>query len=203
VTANMKVQVLQELQNLVVQSEGENCVISKDLLRSVVSKIEGRLSDLETSLHNLLIDHSGESRTLSLVAAGGISIPISIDRAVAASEYFQRALSSGMQEESNSKIMMEHVDVELLAIIGSFVKLGSLCNEMVYVKKMESCRAYQLIELCTQMFLTSACLNLAGRIEEITDLDATFLVLANRQRETCNTECMEAWDLACTKAIQY
>ena len=194
--------VLEDLQKLVIECEGSTCFINKITMQSIANRIESRLSELENSVRNLLFDQSADAQTFSLVGLDGLSVSISTDLAMNTSEYFKTVLSTGMKENASKEIRFEHVDPKLLRIISCFIKLGPYCNEMVTIPKLTSSMAYQLMELCTQMFLPSACINIAERIEHFTELDASFLASACLQTETCGPAYRHAWTIVTEKAIK-
>ncbi len=75
-----------------------------------------------------------------------------------------------MQEEANKQIYFRDVDAVMLRIVSDFIVLGPSCNDSMEIPRLDPLKAYQLMDVCSQMFLSYACTYLARNIESITEI---------------------------------
>ena len=73
----------------------------------------------------------------------------------------------------------------MLRILVDFIVLGPSCNDLIEIPKLVPAKAYQLMDICTQMFLAYACTFLASKIESITNMDANTIMPSFWLELTC------------------
>ena len=195
-----------ELQASIGQSQHSRIMIEKSKIQSIVTSVDKRLLDLEQSVQSLLCSHRICNQTFLLTSEseqGTLSVPISMQAAMSRSDYFEKMMSIGMQEGANKQVHLGDVDADVLRILGDFIMLGPSCNDLIDIPKMDPAKAYRLMDVCTQMFLSYACTFLASKIESITDMDAKFLGRAYIQKESCINSFKSAWKLTYEKACKH
>ena len=165
--------------------------------------LKNRILELETCIRDLIGFHRSCNRSFSFLARDGISIHINLPAALSRSDYFKNLISSGMQEDTDQQIQFTHVGSPVLGVLADFIVLGPSCNDLIDIPILVPADAYDLMDLCTQIFLAYACDFIASKIECITDMNVRFLTLAYKQKESCSETFQNAWKITFEKAMHH